>query len=190
MHCWKGCRRSERMDSMGRKRAVIPLILSVFMLVFVLSACANDKDDASQNRQSPQQEDKEDAVIPTLKDMVGIPDSKLVEIKGEGTVELNDNVARQIIAAREYEGTMFGLDATLTFLLSDDGRVCRITGEFGAAEAEQVVETIEAVLGQPADIEKDEAIDYTAIWNKDGITYTLFADAGMPLSCQMERTIE
>ncbi len=113
-------------------------------------------------------------IVPTeAHSLLGASDSELVSSRGEGQISTYRMGDEDIIHQRKYEEKMFGLDAVVEYLYSDEQRVVQIVATFPEVSEEELVNAVSSNLDTgPVTLQKEsDEYDFLARWEKDGVTW-------------------
>ena len=168
------------------------LLLAALALIGMLAACSNEQpQEPNPDQGVTPASNMKDAPAEKIEELLGIEDQNLVNKKGEGSFETYEENGKEMIVSREYIDSVFDMDADVVFLISDEGTVSRITCRFDGLSEDQVLEQLEKKLGTPEEeLEESGPIDDTVLWKKDGIIYTAFFQSEVPVTLQIEQSIE
>ena len=106
--------------------------------------------------------------------LLGAGDDELSQSRGEGQVSKYTAEGKEKIQMRRYAEEMFGMDATVEFMYSDEQKVSQIVATFGETDEEKLVNAVSYHLEQqPVAVQNEsEEFDFSARWEKDGIIWT------------------
>ena len=152
------------MDIMRIRTGILFAVLTLFVL---FTACT------AQNGAQTQQEKKTVDQM-QISEYLGLTDAQLVEKKGEGQVSRYDFEGKSYVAQRKYEEKVFGMDAQVEYMFSDDQQVYQIVASFLQNERDSVENALMEALGEPTERqEESDELDYKLVWNNDGVAYTI-----------------
>jgi len=103
---------------------------------------------------------------------LGASDGELIADRGEGEATSYGVDGNQIIQQRKYKEKLFGLDAQVEYLFSDNGFVNQIVAIFPNVSEQQLIEAASETLGESVALQKEsDELDFMARWEAKGIAY-------------------
>lgn len=105
--------------------------------------------------------------------LLGASDSELVSARGEGQISSYRMGDEEFIHQRKYDEEMFGLNAIVEYLYSDEQRVAQIVATFPEVNEDELVSAVSSNLGaEPVTLQKEsDEYDFLARWEKDGVVW-------------------
>ena len=184
-----------------------PLFLAIFLALALFASCAakpqqtpspespsagNQAGDPVPGDELPSQWDQPGSASDETGDLshyFGLDDAGLVALKGSGTpstLEANDNI--QVVLARNYSESVFGLPVASTYVYGNDLTVVSIIVSFEEdATFEGIVKVLSDKMGEPTEkIAAGGNFTSRTTWSSGERTYTLIEYPEAPASLLVE----